>query len=34
MCLVDNEERTCEILAIQWVKLLNAYSSKLNFLED
>lgn len=34
MCLVDNEEKTCQILTMQWVKLLNAYSSKLNFLED
>lgn len=34
MCLVDNEDRTCETLTLQWVKLLNAYSSKLNFLED
>ena len=34
MCLVDNESKTCETLTINWVTLLNAYSAKLNFLED
>ena len=34
MCLVDTESKSCEILIKNWVRLLNAYSSKLNFLED
>lgn len=34
MCLVDSESKSCEVLVKNWVRLLNAYSSKLNFLED
>lgn len=34
MCLVDNEAKSCEVLALNWVRLMNAYASKLNFLED
>lgn len=34
MCLIDNESKSCEVLVTSWARLLNAYASKLNFLED